>query len=80
MEVILATAFGHKIDVINGEADELTTASSSIFAFATGGTGTSVTTILCNNNNTFSLTVELFHNSDVPPLNVYQFKRCIVIQ
>ena len=49
MEVILATAFGHRADVINGEADELAEASASIFAYARGSSGNSVvTTILCN--------------------------------
>lgn len=33
LEVILGTGFGHCIDVINGEADELVEAVSSIFKF-----------------------------------------------
>ena len=47
MEVILATGFGHKVDVINGQADKLTEASASIFAFARGGTGLTTNTLLC---------------------------------
>ena len=31
MEVILATGFGHKIDLINGKTDELTKASEFVF-------------------------------------------------
>ena len=46
MEVILATAFGHRVDVINGEADELAEASSSIFIFLKARA--SIITILCN--------------------------------
>ena len=47
MEVILAAGFGHSVDVINGEADELAEASASIFAYARGGTGISGTVQLC---------------------------------
>ena len=45
MEVILATAFGHRADVINGEADELAEASSSIFTFFKARV--SLITIMC---------------------------------
>ena len=48
MEVILATAFGHRADVINGEDDELAEASASIFGFFKGSTRTSMGTLLCN--------------------------------
>ena len=47
MEVILATAFGHRADVINGEDDELAEASSSIFTFYKGSTRACIT-LLCN--------------------------------
>ena len=47
MEVILATAFGHRVDVINGEADELAEASSSVFTFYKGSTKACIT-LLCN--------------------------------
>ena len=47
MEVILATGFGHKVDVLYGEADELTKACGSVFAAAREGSALSeVTTLL----------------------------------
>ena len=45
MEVILATAFGHRADVINGEADELAEASSSFSTFFKARV--SLITIMC---------------------------------
>ena len=37
METILATAFGRKVDVQGGEADELTNAAKSFFSQAEEG-------------------------------------------
>ena len=31
MQAILATAFGRQVDILNGEADELTTAAAGVF-------------------------------------------------
>ena len=47
MEVILAAGFGHSVDVVNGEADELAEASASIFAYARTGSNQKTTIILC---------------------------------
>ncbi len=48
MEVILATGFGHYVNVINSEADELTEASAAIFNYARGsGNRTNSTIIYC---------------------------------
>ena len=51
MEVILATGFGHHVNMINGEADELTEASAALFSYARGsGNRTNSTIIYCKLN------------------------------
>ncbi len=47
MEVILATGFGHIVDVINGEADELAGNAQSLFEFGRTGTKGNAIVILC---------------------------------
>ena len=48
MEVILAGGFGHNVEVILGEADELTRAAATMFEVARQNGGVSSTvTLLC---------------------------------
>ena len=51
MEVILATGFGHYVNMINGEADELTEASEALFSYmnakGSGMNRTNSTIIYC---------------------------------
>ena len=48
MEVTLAGGFGHKVQVINGEEDELTKAIAAVFsATRVGGGVPSIVTFLC---------------------------------
>lgn len=53
MEVILATGFGHKVDLINGKSDELTNASISVFEAMRKGNAEPIVALLCE--FTFSL-------------------------
>lgn len=53
MEVILATGFGHKVDLINGKSDELTSASISVFEAMRKGNAEPIVALLCE--FTFSL-------------------------
>lgn len=47
MEVILVTAFGHKVDLINGQSDELTKASESVFEAMRKGNAEPIVALLC---------------------------------
>ena len=47
MEVILATGFGHYVNMINGEADELTEASAAFFSFTRGNSRRNITILYC---------------------------------
>lgn len=47
MEVILATGFGHKVDLINGKTDELTKASESVFEAMRKGNAEPIVALLC---------------------------------
>lgn len=47
MEVILATGFGHKIDLINGKEDDLTKASECVFEAMRKGNAEPIVTLLC---------------------------------
>ena len=47
MEVILVTAFGHKVDLVNGQSDELTKASESVFEAMRKGNAEPIVTLLC---------------------------------
>lgn len=47
MEVILATGFGHKVDLINGKTDELTNASESVFEAMRKGNAEPIVALLC---------------------------------
>lgn len=48
MEVILATGFGHKVDLINGNTDELTKASESVFEAMRKGNAEPIVALLSN--------------------------------
>lgn len=48
MEVILATGFGHKVDLINGKEDELTKASESVFEAMRKGNAEPIVALLSN--------------------------------
>jgi hypothetical protein len=54
METILATAFGRKVDVQGGEADELTKAARSFFTQAEEGQLSSRELLVMLNSESFS--------------------------
>ena len=56
METILATAFGRKVDVQGGEADELTKAARSFFTQAEEGQLSSRDLLVMLNSESFSHT------------------------
>ena len=47
MEVILATGFGHYVNMINGEVDELAEASAAFFSFTRGSARRNITILHC---------------------------------
>ena len=53
METILATAFGRKVDVQGGEADELTNAVKSFFSHAEEGQLASREVLIMLNSESF---------------------------
>ena len=47
MEVVLATGFGHYVDMINGEVDELTETCASVFSYTRENTLRNISILYC---------------------------------
>lgn len=68
METILATAFGRKVDVQGGEADELTNAAKSFFSQAEEGQLASRDVLVMLNSEWFSCIIILYISVSPPIL------------
>ena len=52
MEVLLATGFGHYVDIINGEVDELAETCASVLGYTRKNTSRNVSILYCKRSFT----------------------------
>ena len=75
MEVVLATGFGHYVDIINGEVDELAETCASIFGYTRENTLRNITILYCKRSFTrkkiFLTIISIFFPVNFPFIRGY---------